>query len=34
MEVAYCNLEATTKRIQQENTNELMAVFNAKAGFI
>lgn len=34
MEVAYCNLTATTKKIQQENNSDLKSVFNSKVSFV
>lgn len=33
MEVRYCNLNATTKKIQQDPSADLKAVFNSKVAF-
>lgn len=34
MEVRYCNLTATTKKVQQDPSADLKAVFNSKVTFI
>ena len=33
MEVNYCNLQATSKKIHPDNSHELKAVFNSRVAF-